>query len=109
MNDEKWYQLVESIGQQFKVISQDKTDLFHDNPVSGKEEKIGETETIVFLDKEGNEQKVERVKKKIVMDRKMHYHKTRSDAVTEYVYSESEYSDSVHFYKKSGEVWEEVR
>ena len=109
MNEEKWQQLKEGIGLQFKIIDEEKEPVFYDNPITQKREEVGNQESVTFLNKEGDEQKIERILKKVIIDKKMHYHKTKSDAITESIFSPSEYSDTVKFYRKINDEWIEAQ
>ena len=109
MNDEKWFQILENIKNKFEVISIDQADVVYENPVTNKESVVGKKEIVVFEDDGGKQQKVERIQKKIVIDKKMHYHKTKSDAIIEQFFSDNEYSDNVRFYQLINNQWVELK
>ena len=109
MNEEKWQQLKEGIGKQFKIIDEENENLFYENPLTNRSGEIGSSESLIFFGPGNVEQKLERTQKKIVLDKKMHYHRTKSDAIIELIFSPNEYSDTVKFYKKINDDWIEIQ
>jgi len=107
VTDEKWQDLIEGIRLKFGNPQVQKEEIIYSNPVTGKNENWGWTETIIFETPEGR-RKLERTKKKIILEQKMHYHRKKSGAVKEYIFSDTEYSDIVKFYKETGREWQEI-
>jgi len=107
MNDDKWEEVRENIKSKFEVLNEETEDIIYEDPITGKKKEIGEKEILEFSSPMG-ELRIEREKKLLVQDRKHHYHKTRTDAVVQLVFSENEYGDKMKVFKREGERWIEM-
>lgn len=108
MNDEKWLDLLGEIKERLEVLEHRKEnfDIKDDFGVKGK----GEREIIVFKGEMGK-MKLEREKRPVILDKKVHYVKTKgTGAMIEYVLSEEETTSKVFCYRWNEQLqeWEEI-
>lgn len=96
MNDEKWFDLIDEIKENFKIIDHHKEnfEIKDDFGVRG----YGVREVVVFL-RNGQKMKIEREKRPIILDKKIHYVKTKgTGGMIELVLSQDETISKVHLY-----------
>lgn len=101
MNDERWEELIYKISTKAGHLERD---------VQTQDDGRTTVETVVF-DVGAGKMKLQRVSRPIVVDKKMRYSKRIGGDVTpEYVYSETEKTHRVTFYRwnEDESAWEEV-
>lgn len=102
MNQAKWENLLDQIEKVFGFIEH-RTERFDDRRLT--------VETVVF-DGAGGRMKLERSVHPVVLDKKMHFAKrVGSASAIEYVYSDSEFVDTVTLYAwdAGARDWREMR
>jgi len=98
VNDEHWFELTERIRDTFRVT------LDVERPIDPGPGKIEELE----FESPRGKMRLERVSRPVVLDRKAHFSKRVGGQTTEeYVYSDSEFSHRVAFYRWVDEGWQE--
>ena len=95
MNNEKWSNLKFRLEETFSSLEVKKEERDSSMGLSDFTEQI---ETLVF-DGPSGRMKIERVSRPKVDDVKEHYHRRKSDAQTEYIFSDEEMSHKVTVYK----------
>lgn len=96
MNDEQWFDIIETIKEKLEIIDhhKEKIEIKDDFGIKG----YGEREVIVFL-KDGQKMKLEREKRPMILDKKVHYAKTKaSGAMIELILSSDQNISRVHLY-----------
>jgi len=101
MNDERWYNLTESIREKFGIL-EEKTEPIEMEVGGGQKVKRGKKEIIIFNGASGK-MKLEREIKPIVLEKKLHYHRRKDDARAEYIFSPDEFSYNLNAYR-----WDET-
>jgi len=98
VNDERWYEMTERIRDTFKVTR----DVEH--PLAPGPGRIEEIE----FEGPGGRMRLERVSRPVVLERRSHYSKRASaGASEEFVYSDTEMSHRVTFYRWVDGAWQE--
>ena len=96
MNDEKWFDLKDSIKEKFEILEDKKEDLIID---TGKDQqKLGTIDVLVCQTPMGKI-KLERTNKPVVFDKKVQYHRRKEGSKIEYVYSDTEWTHRLEAYK----------
>jgi len=108
MNDDRFQQLVEMAGKNFKNVQLSTEDLIReteDGPI-----KQGTKDVLVFDHPSGVKYKMERENRPVVLEKKQHFsHRMGDTARTEYKHSETEFSHKLRVYKEVGfEEWDEI-
>lgn len=101
MTNERWEEFVESAKQRFQDVELHTEDGDEDNAT---------VDVLTFSMPSGDNFKVERENRPVVLDKKHHYsHRQGDTARTEYVLSDTEFSHKVKVYKENNYGdWEEV-
>jgi hypothetical protein len=98
VNDERWYELAERIRDTFRVT------LDVEHPL---DPGPGRIEEIEFESPRGK-MRLERVSRPVVLDRRTHFSKRIGGQMSEeFVYSDTEFSHRVAFYRWVDEGWQE--
>lgn len=98
MNDERWYDLIESIRTKFGLLTEEEQPL---------EYGPGKTEIVEFQSPMGR-MRLERVSRPVVKERKTHYTKRAGAGTTEeYIYEEGEFTHRVSLYRWVDGDWQE--
>src|SRR3989344_3105243 len=108
MNDDRFQQLVEMAGKNFKNVQLSTEDLIReteDGPI-----KQGTKDVLVLDHPSGVKYKMERENRPVVLEKKQHFsHRMGDTARTEYKHSETEFSHKLRVYKEVGfEEWDEI-
>ena len=101
MIDEKWYYLVEEIGEKFGVEEQNVEEI---------PERRTKIETVIFTGPMGR-MKLERTTRAVILEKHMKYSRRIGGETQEkYVYSDTEKSYRVQLYKwnEASGTWEEI-
>lgn len=96
MNDEKWEDLIYKIEQKFGVEERGKEEDILEDDLGNVVQ--GEKEIIIFTNDLGKI-KLERIKRPLIVDKKMHYHKgAGGTASVEFIVSDTEFTKTIKAY-----------
>lgn len=107
MTDEKWQQLIDTAQKNFDEVSVQTEDLFIE---TGEGEVVAGNQDILEFTNARGHFRVVRENKPVLLEKKMHFSHRQTDAArTEYVFSDSEKSQKIIFYKEDldGE-WQKI-
>lgn len=99
MTNERWQQFIDLAEEQFEDVEVSSEDIIvqtEDGP-----EKQGTIDILTF-ERNGDNYKLERENRPVILEKKMHFAKRASDtARTEYVKSDTEFSHKLRVYKEN--------
>lgn len=103
MNEARWGEILDLVKEKFGVLEHSRGDFLEHG------QKRGERETLIFKGPLGR-MKLEFIKKPRVLEKKIHSHRRRAGAITEYVFSDSEFTCNLLAYRwdEGSKSWMEV-
>jgi hypothetical protein len=98
VNDERWFDLIDSISTKFGLLRDERSDL----------EYGPGTMQVIEFDTPAGRMKLERVSRPVIKEKKTRYSKRAGAATTEeYVYEEGEFTHRVSLFRWIDGDWEE--
>ena len=105
MNDEKWFDLKDSIKEKFEILKDKTEDLTINTEES--EQKLGTVDILISQTPMGKI-KLERTNKPVILDKKVHYHRKQEGSKVEYIYSDTELTHRLEAYKWNDNEWQKI-
>lgn len=109
MTNEKWQNLIFMIEEKFGILEKETKDSLIEDDIGNK---VKGTRDMVIFENEMGKIKLERENRPMIVDKKMHYHKTAgTGAKVEYIVSDTEMVHKVTAYKwnEASDDWEELK